>query len=126
MVSTSADGQAWVYLDIARALDQVGDEQALRGMMPMLQELLARDLPQIDRLLADGDVRGANPLLHSLKGCLPIFCAQTLCEHLARVEQLSKAGGAVEVRTAYSELSPKLHALLQEVVSCLAQAGEST
>src|SRR5438105_1549427 len=122
MVSTSANGHAWVYLDIARALDQVGDEQALRGMMPMLQELLERDLPQIDRLLADGDVRAANPLLHSLKGCLPIFCTQTLCEHLARVEQLSKAGGAAEVRAAYSELSPKLHALLQEVVSCLTQA----
>lgn len=122
MSQTSPGGQTWVYLDIARALEQIGDEQALRGMLPMLQDLLERDLPQIETLLASQDVRGANPLLHSLKGCLPIFCAPALCEHLAQVEYLSKAGGSVEVGAAYAELGPKLQVLRQEVTQYLTQA----
>ncbi|MDO8284900.1 MAG: Hpt domain-containing protein [Rhodoferax sp.] len=122
MSQTSPGGQSWVYLDIARALEQIGDEQALRGMLPMLQELLERDLPQIEALLASQDVRGANPLLHSLKGCLPIFCGPALCEHLTQVEYMSKAGGSAEVGAAYAELGPKLQALRQEVTQYLTQA----
>ncbi len=115
MTSTSSNGQNWVYLDISRALEQVGDERALQNMMPMLQEMLDRDLPQIAQYLDQGDVRNANPLLHSLKGCLPIFCTPALCEHLARVEVMSKTGGSAEVGAAYAELSPKLLGLQQEV-----------
>jgi len=122
MSTTSPPGQAWVYLDIARAVEQVGTMETLRSMLPMLQELLERDLPQIERFLADGDVRSANPLLHSLKGCMPIFCAPALCEHLAQVEQLSKAGGSVEVGGAYAQLSPKLQVLQHEVALYLSQS----
>lgn len=121
MSTTSPAGQVLVHLDIARALDQIGDEQALRGMLPMLQELLERDLPQITQLLADQDVRGANPLLHSLKGCLPIFCAPALCEHLAQVEQMSKTGEGPEVGEAFAQLRPKLQLLQQEVALYMAQ-----
>ena len=69
MSQSSPGGPAWVHLDIERALEQIGDEQALKGMLPMLQDMLERDLPQIETFLASQDVRGANPLLHSLKGC---------------------------------------------------------
>jgi HPt (histidine-containing phosphotransfer) domain-containing protein len=121
MSQSSPGAQAWVHLDIARALEQIGDEQALRGMLPMLQDLLERDLPQITQLLASQDVRGANPLLHSLKGCLPIFCAPPVCEQLAQVEHMSKIGGSVEVSAAFAELSPKLQLLKEEVILYLAQ-----
>lgn len=121
MPTTSSHGQAWVYLDIARALEQIGSQEMLRSMLPMLQELLDRDLPQIAQFLDNGDVRSANPLLHSLKGCMPIFCAPALCEHLAQVEFLSKSGGSLEVGAAYAQLSPKLQELQQEVVRYLAQ-----
>jgi HPt (histidine-containing phosphotransfer) domain-containing protein len=120
MPMTSANGQTWVYLDPARALEQIGDVQALRSMLPMLQELLDRDLPQITLLLAAGDVRGANPLLHSFKGCMPIFCAPVLCEQLAQVEHLSKTGGSAEVGVAFAALSPKLNQLQDEVAQYLA------
>jgi HPt (histidine-containing phosphotransfer) domain-containing protein len=120
MSTTSPQGQVWEYLDVARALEQVGDVQALRGMLPMLQELLDRDLPQITQMLANQDVRGANPLLHSLKGCLPIFCGPALCEELANVEHMSKAGSGVEVGAAFGGLRPKLLVLQQEVAMYLA------
>jgi len=122
MSTTSPHGQAWVYLDIARAVEQIGSVDSLRNMLPMLQELLERDLPQIEHFLAQDDVRSANPLLHSLKGCMPIFCASALCEHLADVEKLSKAGGSAEVGGAYAQLRPKLQHLQQEVALYLSQS----
>lgn len=121
MSMISPQGQSLVYLDIARALQQIGDEDALRGMLPMLQEMLERDLPLIQQRLAEGDVRGANPMLHSLKGCLPIFCTPALCEHVAEVEQMSKTGVGPEVGEAFAILGPKLHLLQQEVTLFLLQ-----
>lgn len=121
MSTNSAQGPAWVYLDIARAMAQIGSQQVLRNMLPMLQDLLDRDLPKITQLLADQDVRAANALLHSLKGCMPIFCAEALCEQLVQVEHLSKTGGSVEVSEAFVALSPKLQLLRQEVAQYMAQ-----
>ena len=120
MATASPDGQVRVQLDIARALEQIGDEAAMRGMLPMLQELLKRDVPKITQLLANHDVRGANPLLHSLKGCLPIFCNPALCEHMAEVEHMSKAGEDPEVGEAFDLLLPKLQDLQKEVTQYLA------
>jgi HPt (histidine-containing phosphotransfer) domain-containing protein len=120
MSMTSANGQSWVYLDIARALEQIGDEQAMRSMLPMLQELLERDLPQIRQSLATGDARAANPLLHSLKGCMPIFCAPALCEQLASVEHMSKTEDGVAVGVVFAELDPKLELLQSEIAQYLA------
>lgn len=121
MSTTSPQGQVLVHLDVARAIEQIGDEAALRGMLPLLQEMLERDLPQIVQRLADQDVRGANSLLHSLKGCLPIFCTAALCQQLAAVEQMSKTGAAPEVGEAFAALNPKLEILQQEVALYLAQ-----
>ena len=117
---TSVTGQPWVYLDVAHALEQIGDEQAMRSMLPMLQELLERDLPQIRQSLATGDARAANPLLHSLKGCMPIFCQPALCVQLAEVEHMSKTGDGAEVGAAFAELSPKLDHLQNEIAQYLA------
>ena len=119
MSNPSTQSQPWAYLDPARALEQIGDAQTVRSMLPMLQELLMRDVPQIGHLLEGGDVRGANTLLHSLKGCMPIFCAPALCEELASVEHMSKAGGSGDVGTAFSMLQPKLNHLLDEVARYL-------
>jgi len=120
MSMTSVTGQPWVYLDVAHALEQIGDEQAMRSMLPMLQELLERDLPQIRHSLATGDARAANPLLHSLKGCMPIFCEPALCVQLAEVEHMSKTGESAEVGAAFAELSPKLDHLQNEIAQYLA------
>jgi HPt (histidine-containing phosphotransfer) domain-containing protein len=123
MSMTSANDQSWVYLDIALALEQIGDEQAMRSMLPMLQELLERDLPQIRQSLANGDALAANPLLHSLKGCMPIFCSPPLCTQLAHVEQLSKTGDSAEMHAAFAELDPKLSHLQGEIAQYLAMAA---
>lgn len=112
-----------VYLDAALALEQIGDLQAVHGMMTMLEETLQRDVPLIAELLATHDVVGANRLLHPLKGFLPIFCRPILCEHVAQVEMLSKDSKSQSVGPAYQELMPELQILLGEVSSYLNEHG---
>lgn len=121
---TSGGGRTLVYLDPARALQQIGDLQTVLSMLPMLQEMLGRDIPQIARFISDGDLSGANPLLHSLKGCMPIFCATALCDELGVLEKMSKPGGSggAEVLQAFASLEPKLVQLQIEVANYLQES----
>lgn len=112
---SSSDGSGFTYLDVDRALEQVGEIEVLHEMLDMLQASLDRDLPLIPALLAQGDVRSANRLLHALKGFIPIFCVESLCEQVAAVEMLSKGGSANEVTAAYAPLEPKLRQLQAEI-----------
>jgi HPt (histidine-containing phosphotransfer) domain-containing protein len=115
MTATSTGTQDTDYLDIDRALAQIGDVSALHEMLDMLQDTLDRDVPQISKLLEDQDVKAANRLLHSLKGFIPIFCVDALCDHVAQVEMLSKTQDCAEVGAAYSHLVPKLQQLQTEI-----------
>lgn len=112
---TSAGKPGFEFLDVDRALEQIGDVAALHEMLDMLQASLDRDLQQIRQLLVQGDVKGANRLLHALKGFIPIFCTDPLCEHVAAVELISKTGSATEVAQAYAPLEPKLQQLQAEI-----------
>lgn len=110
-----AEGAAFEYLDVERALDQIGDVAALHEMLDMLQASLDRDLPQIAYLLSQGDSKSANRLLHALKGFIPIFCVDALCDHVATVEFFSKTAPALEVANAFALLEPKLRQLQAEI-----------
>ncbi len=111
------------YLNISGALAQIGDESALRDMLPMVLDSLQRDVPAITAFLAQGDVQGANHLLHPLKGFIPIFCTAELVAHVSEVEHLSKKGDAATVSTAYAALAPELRVLETEVAAYLDAAG---
>lgn len=112
---TSAGKAGFEFLDVDRALEQIGEVAALHEMLDMLQSSLDRDLPQIRALLSEGDVKSANRLLHALKGFIPIFCTDALCEHVASVELISKTGSAAEVAQAFAPLEPKLQKLQAEI-----------
>jgi len=124
-MSLSSSGLEPVFLDIQLALEQIGDSQAMHGMLAMLEESLARDIPKIGQLLEEGDLPTANRVLHSIKGFIPIFCVETLCTHVARVELLSKNGDWAEISKAYAELKPDLQLLQAEVASYLNDQGAS-
>lgn len=112
---TRAGKAGFQFLDVDRALEQIGEVAALHEMLDMLQASLDRDLPQIRMLLSQGDVKSANRLLHALKGFIPIFCTDALCDHVASVEMISKTGAAVEVAQAFALLEPKLQQLQTEI-----------
>jgi hypothetical protein len=114
-------GQSHLDLDLAQA--QIGDVEAMRDMLGMLQEALSRDLPQIAVLLQDGDIAGANRLLHAIKGFIPIFCQEPLCQEVSNVEGMSKEPADVGLSQAYTLLRPHLEHLLVEVSTYLARGN---
>lgn len=123
MSAVPAEGASPQYLNIAGALEQIGDEGALREMLPMVLDSLQRDVPVIADLLAQGDVAGANHLLHPLKGFMPIFCTPDLYARVSEVEQMSKKGDAVTVSAAYALLAPELRVFEAEVARYLAASA---
>ncbi|QDL54579.1 Hpt domain-containing protein [Rhodoferax aquaticus] len=115
MSTTSQNGQGFTFLDVERALDQVGDVAALHEMLDMLQDSLERDVPKIAALLAEGNVKSANRLLHALKGFIPIFCIDALCDHVTRVETFSKTASAEDVTPLYAVLRNDLEKLQSDI-----------
>ena len=115
MTTSFSGDETAIFLDVERALEQVGEVSALHEMLDMLQDTLDRDVPQIALLLTQGNVFAANRLLHALKGFIPIFCVEPLCQHVASVELLSKTGLATEVAVAFGPLVPKLQKLQTEI-----------
>ena len=114
-----------VYLDADRAVSQIGDLQAMQHMLTLLQESLARDIPKIARLIDAHDLAGANLLLHSIKGFIPIFCGPALSERVSQIELLSKDSDSTTISAAYAGLQPELQRLLAEVSAYLKDHGAS-
>jgi HPt (histidine-containing phosphotransfer) domain-containing protein len=122
-MSTLYESQDFEFLSIDSALEQIGDAPTMFGMLTMLEESLGRDIQAIGQLLVNGDVRSANRLLHTLKGLVPIFCVPAFCQHVTRVEELSKTGAVAEVSAAYFALMPELEQLQSEVTLYLTDNG---
>ncbi|MGI9135047.1 MAG: hypothetical protein ACR2I0_14080, partial [Rhodoferax sp.] len=116
----SFPAQPPVYLDVAQALANVGDAEVLQDMLVLLRDQLASELPQVADLLLKGDLPGVQKLLHSLKGCLPIFCTQIVCDEVLQVECLCKSSDAAGARAAFAVLRPKLEDLHTELLLHLA------
>jgi len=113
-----------VFLSIDRAMEFIGDTQGVWSLLKTLHQTLSDDLPRLQVLLDQGDVYGANRILHQLKGFTPVFCVDSLVEHVVRVEEMSKHAEAAEVSVAYSLLAPQLEALRQEVLAHMAVQNE--
>lgn len=108
-----------IYLSIDRAMEFIGDANGVLSLLKTLKQTLSDDLPRLQELLDKDDVYGANRILHQLKGFTPVFCVDSLVEHVVRVEDLSKHAEPEELRTVYKQLSPQLEALRMEVIAHL-------
>lgn len=109
-----------VFLSIDRAMEFIGDTQGVLSLLKTLHQTLSDDLPKLQNLLDKGDVYGANRILHQLKGFTPVFCVDSLVEHVVRVENMSKHAEVADLRSAYNHLAPQLEALRQEVLAHMA------
>lgn len=115
MSETSSTAPPPTHLDLVNAPERVGGQEAMRQMLPMLMDMLERDGPVIEAALAQGDAQTVGKLLHSLKGCMPIFCHEPLCNAVAALELSSKTGALDVIRPAYATLRPQLEQLRDEI-----------
>lgn len=120
MSDSLSTAQLPTHLDLVNAPERVGGDNALREMLPMLTDMLERDGPVIDALLARGDVQGVGKLLHSLKGCMPIFCHEPVCNAVAALELSAKTSQLDAVRVGYATLRPQLLQLQREISDYMA------
>jgi HPt (histidine-containing phosphotransfer) domain-containing protein len=104
-----------VHLDVPRALEMVGDEASVRDILRMAEQGLRRDLLQMAQSLRAGDVAAVRQVLHTLKGSLPIFCADPLTEQVRAIEQLCKTADAVQVASVFAGVAQELARLADEI-----------
>jgi HPt (histidine-containing phosphotransfer) domain-containing protein len=107
------------YLSVDRAMEFIGDSHGVLSLLKTLHQTLSDDLPRLQECLNKGDVYGANRVLHQLKGFTPVFCVDSLVEHVVSVEAMSKHADADELRASYSKLAPQMETLRLEVAKHL-------
>lgn len=120
MATDFSGGNTGPHLDLPSALSKIGEESAVREMLGMLADLLAQDVPKIQQALLVQDTALAGRLLHSLKGCMPIFCHSPICDQVALVERRAKYGESDLAQEAHAALGPSLAALAHEIRDHLA------
>jgi len=113
------------FLSIDRAMEFIGDKQGVLTLLKTLHQTLSDDLPRLQTLLDNGDLPGANRILHQLKGFTPVFCVDSLVAHVVQVEDMSKHAEAADLRASYLLLAPKLEALRQEVLAHMAAQNQT-
>lgn len=107
-------------LDMAHAVDYVGDRAQALELLRMLDDTLQIDIPSLRRLVGRGDLPGAQRVLHALKSFVPIFCGPELVDQVAQAEALSKQGDCAALQAAWAALEPTLQALRVQICGQLA------
>ena len=125
MTTAFFDGKVVPHLDLPAALSKIGEASAVREMLAMLADLLAQDVPKIRQALLNQDIALVGRMMHSLKGCMPIFCTATICDQVALVERHAKSGEPSQVQQTYALLGPALADLELEIQLYLMNPAET-
>jgi phosphoglycerate kinase len=110
-------------LDLERGVGMMGDEESLRAILATVDVSLASGIPDIWKALKIDDAKLVNRLLHGIKGYVPIFCTDTLVDQVTQVERISKTGSSAAITPLFTELAPRLEALLTEVRDYIKSSG---
>ncbi len=102
-------------LDVVRGVDLMGSDEALFEILETVNTSLRAAIPDIWSALEVDDVSQANHLLHCIRGYAPILCSDPLIDQIAQVELASKTESCAHVIALFSELAPRLDALLVEI-----------
>ena len=115
-------GAQYKALNLAGAMEFLGDAQAVRDLLAPLVRSLEADLPHIEQLLEGGDLATVARMLHSMKGFVPVFCFEPLARELVRVEKAARAIDTLAVRADVAALLPRLRRLAGEAQDYLCQS----
>ena len=116
-------GAQYKALNLAGAMEFLGDAQAVRDLLAPLVRALDADLPHLEQLLEGGDLATVARMLHSMKGFVPVFCFEPLAQELVRVEKAARALDTLAVRADVAALLPRLRRLAGEAQDYLRQSS---
>ena len=123
MSENASDAVPYQVLNLAGAIDFLGDAQAVSELLQPLVLSLSKDSGEIERLLGEGDIPAVARTLHSLKGFIPVFCHAEFAAELVEIEKCSRSEGNLELRPKIEALLHPLRQLVQESKRFLQQAG---
>jgi len=123
MHENAGDSAPFQVLNLAGAIEFLGDEQAVSELLQPLVISLAKDIGEIERLLGQADMPGVARTLHSLKGFIPVFCHAEFAAQLVDIEKRSRSDASAQMVEQVQALMQPLRQLVQESNSFLQQAG---
>ncbi len=122
MSENASDPSPYQVLNLAGAIDFLGDVQAVNELLQPLVLSLSQDIVDIEGLVAQGDMPAVARTLHSLKGFIPVFCHSEFAIQLADVEKRSRSEDSPALRAQVQRLLHPLRQLVQESNRFLSQA----
>ena len=122
MSENASDPSPYQVLNLAGAIDFLGDVQAVNELLQPLVLSLSQDIVDIEGLVAQGDMPAVARTLHSLKGFIPVFCHSEFAIQLADVEKRSRSEDSPALRAQVQRLLHPLRQLVQESNRFLRQA----
>lgn len=123
MHENAGDSASYQVLNLAGAIEFLGERQAVTELLQPLVLSLTKDIGEVERLLGLGDMPGVARTLHSLKGFIPVFCHAEFAAQLVDIEKRSRSDSSPQMVEQVQALLQPLRQLVQESNSFLQQAG---
>ena len=123
MHENAGNSASYQVLNLAGAIEFLGDRQAVTEFLQPLVLSLTKDIGEVERLLGLGDMPGVARTLHSLKGFIPVFCHAEFAAQLVDIEKRSRSDSSPQMVEQVQALLQPLRQLVQESNSFLQQAG---
>ena len=123
MNENAGDSASYQVLNLAGAIEFLGDRQAVTELLQPLVLSLTKDIGEVERLLGLGDMPGVARTLHSLKGFIPVFCHAEFAAQLVDLEKRSRSDDSPQMVEQVQALLQPLRQLVQESNSFLQQAA---
>ncbi len=117
------DGAPYQVLNLAGAIEFLGDQQAVSELLQPLVTSLSKDIGEVERLLGQRDMPGVSRTLHSLKGFIPVFCHAQVAAQLVDIEKRCSNDDSPQMLAQVHALMQALRQLVQESNRFLEQAG---
>ena len=120
------DGAGTAEFDRAEALARVGgSEELLRDLVELFRSECPKQMDEIRRQQAAGDLAGLSRAAHALKGSVSMFAAQKAYDAALRIEKMGRAGDVSDFDDAWHDLQTAIDRLISAFDREFAREGKS-
>ena len=118
--SNTADGSA---LDLAKAMDTLGDAAMVNQVLRVLQTELGQEYPQALQAHERQQWAALQALLHKWLGSLSYFAHNDLVHQVRRLEQAAKQGDVAQLGEQFAPAMQRIEAFTGQLRAHLAASG---